>query len=164
MNLTNYKRWIKASLLKTIEESQLNRLGSEPIKLFVEGDDRGTNKLPEHYEFRVDGPYSHPCGTAGEYRFYIEVNILVHSTRNEANSYRFENLQGLASEILNRDWCIYKVGNVGKNEEDDESLVGVMQMIPAEQIKLSDFGQIDDNTEVYQASVEAHYEMYIRSP
>jgi hypothetical protein len=162
MNLINLKRWIKASIVKAIEDQKLNYLNFQPIEIFVEGDDRLTNKETEYLEFRLDGPYSKPI-TKGEYHHYIELNILVQGTRNESNSYRFDNLQGLASQILNRDWCIFKIGNVGKNPEDDESLLGVMQMLPSDNIKLSDFGRIDDNVETYAASVEAHYEMYTRS-
>lgn len=165
MNLINLRRWVKASILRTIETEKLTTLGPnvDPIPLFVEGDDRKTNKEKQHFELRMDGPYSKPHGSAGEYRHYIELNILISSTRNEGNAYQMDNLESLAAQILNRDWCIYRIGNVGKDPADDESLVGVMQLMPAEQIKLSDFGMIDNSTEVYQGVSEAHYEMYTRS-
>lgn len=154
MNLTNLNRWIKASYVQVIRK-QL-----KGAKLFVEGEDRLTNKEADHYELRIDGPYTKPCGTKGEYKAYIEVNLLVTMTRNEQNRYAFDNLKGQMANVLNQDFCILKTGNVGIAEEDDESLVGVMQLLPVEQIKTSDFGMIDTNTEVYQAVVEAHYEMY----
>jgi hypothetical protein len=162
MNLINMKRWIKASILKEVGSKNLNYLGSAPVEFYVEGDDRKTNKLVEHLEFRLDGPNCQPHGANSCFRFYIEVNILIHATRNEANIYRFDNLQSLASQILNRDWCIYRIGNINRNPEDDSSLVGVMQLMPSEQIKISDFGMIDESVETYEASVEAHYEMYTR--
>jgi hypothetical protein len=63
--------------------------------------------------------------------------------------------------MLNRDICIYKIGNVGQNDVDNGSYVGVMQLIPSDAIKTSDFGKIDDSVEVYQSVSEAHYEMYL---
>jgi len=156
MNLTNVKRWIKASMLREIKKN------TGGVHLFVEGDTRDTNKHPQHFEFRLDGPYCKPCGTKGEFRLKVEANILVNSTRNEANLYDRENLQGIASQLLNRDFCIYRTGNVLKVPDvDNETLFGTMQLMPMDEIKISDFGQIDDNVEVYQAVVEAHYEMYV---
>jgi hypothetical protein len=155
MNLTNWSRWIAASF---IEELKKRLLGGHT---FIEGRDRDTSKHPNHYEVRIDGPYSKPCGTRGEFRFFIEVSILINSTRDEKNNYLHANMKGIASEALNKDFCIYKIGNVGKEDADDESLAGVMKLIPTEQIKSNEFGMIDSNTEVFQATVEAHYEMYV---
>lgn len=154
MNLINLNRWIKASYVQVIRK----QLAGAP--LFVEGEDRLTSKEPAHYELRIDGPYTKPCGGRGEFKAYVEVNLLVTATRDEKNRYAFDNLKGQMANVLNQDFCIIRTGNVGIAEEDDESLVGVMQLLPVEQIKTSDFGMIDTNTEVYQAVVEAHYEMY----
>ena len=62
--------------------------------------------------------------------------------------------------ILNRDFCIYKIGNEARLPAiDDGTLFDVFRLLPSDQIKVSDFGQIDPNTQVSQCSVEAHYEM-----
>lgn len=158
MNSTkkHLKRWIKASFIQA-----LKKLAEQGADFFVEGDDRpkpGAKRL----ELRVDGPYDRPCGTRGEYCAYIEVNLLCNVTRDESNVYARENLEGLMAFMLNQDFCIYRIGNVGSNEADDSSLVGVMQLIPHDAIKTSDFGLVDSNTEVYQAGTEAHYEMYYK--
>jgi hypothetical protein len=154
LSLTNIKRWIKASY---VEELRKRLIGA---KIFVEGGDRLTSIEDKFYEIRIDGPYNTPCGTKGEFCSYIEVNLLANSTRNESDGYERESLEGIMAEALNKDFCIYKIGNVGKNDADDESLVGVMQLIPSDSIKISDFGQIDPNVQVYQSVAEAHYEMY----
>lgn len=154
MSLTNLNRWIKASYIMELRKRLTN------ADVFVEGQDRATSKRDSHFEVRIDGPYTDPCGGRGEYRSYVEVNILVSATRDEQDIYRVDNLKGVAAEALNKDFCIYKVGNVGKNADDDESLVGIMKLLPLDRIKVSDFGMIDSNTEVYQAVAEAHYEMY----
>lgn len=159
MNLTNWSRWIKATLIQDIQK-RLN--GGH---LFVEGRDRDTSKHPNHYELRIDGPYQHPCGTRGEFRFFVEVSILINSTRDESNAFLHDNMKGVASEALNTDFCIRKTGNVGREGSvDDDSVAGVMKLIPAEQIKSNEFGMIDSNTEVFQATVEAHYEMFVSNP
>lgn len=148
------KRWIKASFIK-----EFRKHIEQGADFFVEGADR-PKAGPKRIELRVDGPYDRPCGTRGEFCAYIEVNLLANVTRDESNIYARENLEGLMAFMLSRDVCIYRIGNVGKVEEDDESLVGVMQLIPHDAIKTSDFGLVDSNTEVYQAGSEAHYEMY----
>lgn len=157
MNSTskNLKRWIKASF-----KQEFKKYLEQGFDLFVEGDDRLTSKVTKHIELRVDGPYITPCGSRGEFKAYIEVNLLGNSTRDESNIYDREDLQGLITFILNRDVCIYKTGNVGRNSDDDETLFGLMKLIPHDIIKTSDFGMIDPNTEVFQCVSEAHYEMY----
>jgi len=154
MNLINLKRWIKASAIKAFKDEA----GGQ--QLFIEGEDRRTDKSASHLELRIDGPYCTPNGSKGEWRAYVEINVLVNSTRNQENIYDRENLQGISQQMLNRDICVYKIGNVGTNDADDESLFGVLQLMPGDQIKLSDFGNVDDHAELYQAVAEAHYTMY----
>lgn len=127
---------------------------------FIEGTDRQTSKVPNHFEVRIDGPYYKPYGSRGEWRAFIEVNILVNSTRDEKNFYLHDNMKGLATQVLARDFCIYQIGNVGKEDEDTQAYFGIMQLNTKDEIKVSEFGLIDTNTEVFQAVVEAHYEMY----
>lgn len=152
MNLTNVKRWIKASLVQLLQNN------SGGVTLFIEGDTR-PRPTQSHFELRVDGPYSKPLA-GGQYKFKIEVNILINMTRDESNFYAHENLQGIASQLLNQNFCVYRIGNKNKVADDDGSLFGTMLLIPMEEIRISEFGKIDPNTEVYQSVVEAHYEMY----
>lgn len=135
-------------------------MAEQSADLFIEGDDRPIPTGAKRLELRIDGPYTRPNGTRGEYCSYIEVNLLCSTTRNEKEIFDRENLQGAMAYMLARDFCIYKIGNVGTNEADDESLVGVMRLLPVDAIKTSDFGLVDSNTEVYQAVSEAHYEMH----
>lgn len=158
MNSTKFmKRWIKASFIKTLKP-----MCEQGFEMFIEGEDRLTSKVTKHIELRIDGPYTTPCGTRGEMKAFIEVNLLGMCSRDESNVFNRENLEGLLAYMLNRDICIYRTGNVGKVSEDDESLVGTMILLPADMIKTSDFGMVDTNTEVYQCVSEAHYHMYYR--
>lgn len=153
--LKHLKRWIQASYVKAIRSSM-----GEGIGLFVEGEDRSTNKFAKFAELRVDGPYIKPRGAAGEFSAYIEVNLLGDSTRSPDNIYDRQNLQGYLSWLLTRDFCIYKTGNEGSPENtDDGSYFETMLLLPHDEIKISDFGQIDPNTQVFQCAVEAHYLM-----
>lgn len=156
-SIRNIKRWVTASIIKLFKEN------TEGIHLYVEGMDQDTSKLDKHFELRIDGPYSKPQ-TKGCYRHYFEVNILINSTRAEDDFYERQTIQGIAAEMLNKDVCVYKIGHVGKDVADDESYFSVLQLIPHEQIKVSDFGRINETTEVYQAVAEAHYEMYTEEP
>lgn len=155
--IKNIKRWVAASVIKLFKD--LN----EGIHLYVEGMDQNTSNKDKHFELRIDGPYSKPQGKGG-YRHYFEINILVNSTRSEDDFYERHNLQGIAAAMLARDICVYRIGNKEKNPLDDGSMLGALQLIPVEQIKVSDFGRINETTEVYQAVAEAHYEIYTDTP
>lgn len=150
-------RWVRASYIKALKPL----LEGKP--LYVEGDQRLTNQTDQSIEIRIDGPYLTPVGTRGEYRAYIEVNLLVNSGYNQKNRYEADNLRGLLMNALNRDFCIYRTGNNIQEETDDNSLVGVMQLIPSQMIKVSNFGQINPDAKVNQSVAEAHYEMYFTS-
>lgn len=148
------QRWVKASIIKQIRDLL------KGMQTFVEGMDRQTSKVPNHFEVRLDGPYFKACGSNGEWKAFIEVNILVNTTRDEKNFYLHDNMKGTATEALSRAFCIYKTGNEGKEAGDDGTLFEVMQLDTKDEIKVADFGMIDTNIEVFQAVVEAHYEMY----
>jgi hypothetical protein len=147
-------RWIKASFIKELRP----RL-EQGFHLYIEGEDK-LGEGPNRIELRIDGPYNRQVGTRTEWCAFIEVNLLMNATRDEGNIYTRDNIKGLMAELLTRDFCIYRTGNVGRVPEDNDTLLGVMQLLPAEMIKVSDFGQIEPNAEVYQAVAEAHYEMF----
>lgn len=157
MNLTEIdpaiQRWVQASMIKQLKDLL------KGTATFYEGSDRLTSREQKFYEVRVDGPYYEPCGSRGEFKAYIEVNILISSTRDEKNLFIQANMKGIAVSALCRDFCIYRIGNIGKEDSDDESYFEMMKLITKDQIKASEFGMIDPNTEVFQAVVEAHYEM-----
>lgn len=152
--LASIKRWVVASLKQQLPK------WLQKAPLFTEGEDRSTSKNAQHYELRIDGPYTKPNGSSLDYCAYFEVNILANWTRDQSNIFSGENLQSQMQFALSRDFCITRTGNVGKDEADNESFVGVMQLLTSDQVKVSAFGMIDSNTEVYQAVAEAHYEMY----
>lgn len=152
-DIKHIKRWTVASIIKVFKQY------TEGIHLYVEGEDQNTARKDKHFELRIDGPYSKPFSN-NVYRHYFEVNILANSTRSEDDFFERQNLQGIAAFMLTRDICVYRIGNVGKNPADNGTLVGVMRLLTNEQIKTSDFGRINETTEVYQSVAEAHYEMY----
>lgn len=148
MNLTDVPIWVQASIRKTIIDRNQGR-----IKLFFEGDDRQTNKYKEFFEIRVDGPYFDLSGTKDEISIYTEVNILINSTRNEENLFGHQRLMGIATQLLNTDFCIYKIGH----KDYDSLFYCTLSLMPSEQIKNSYFGQVEQNVQVFQSTVEAHY-------
>lgn len=152
IDIRKYRRWIRASIVK-----KLKSLPTDTLPLFIEEDEKKINA--DHFELRIDGPYTNPLGTRGEYRFYIEVNFLLTTDRNEKQIYKRDDHAGIMCNFLNDNFCIYRYGTL---PEDDKSIVGVMQLISDQEIKLSDFGIIDDNVEVYQMGVEAHYQMFLQ--
>lgn len=153
--IKHLKRWTLASFILDIKPK-----AEQGFHFYAEGDQRLTNQNPQFFELRIDGPYLKPLAK-GEYKAYIEVSLLGNSTRNDKNRYQRQNLLSLLQSYLNKDFCCLRTGNENVDPViDDGSLFGVYSLIPAEQIKASDFGMIDDAANVFQCTVEAHYEMF----
>lgn len=155
MDLTDVPIWVTASIRKTIIDRCAGR-----VPLFFEGDDRKTNKEKQFIEARIDGPYIEHVGTKNEISLYSEVNLLVTMTRNESNLYEFQKLLGIATQILNTDICIYKIGHPNYNQ----LFFCTLSLMSSDKIQNSYFGQIDPNVQVFQSTTEAHYLGFPESP
>lgn len=149
MNDPKFTRWLHASIRKFVEE-RLREKRSR-IKLFNEADIRDTNKATEHFELRIDGPYRRNVGTVNDFVADVEINILINTTYFENELFRHQNNMGLASYLLDATIPISKIGD----SADDKSLIGYLTL--TESPLSSNFGQIDNNVQVQQATVEAHY-------
>ena len=142
-------RWIHASVREWIENRKRERQST--IVIYNEADIRQTNKNTEHLELRIDGPYERKEGTRNEFYADLEINILVNTTYFENELFRHQNNMGLASYLLDASIPIFKIGD----NRDDKSLVGMLNLQSSP--LTSNFGQIDNNVQVQQGSVEAHY-------
>lgn len=153
VDLTNYTRWITASIFKHIDS---NRQG---VRLYVEGEVRDTQKYPQWFEARVNGPLARPCGSMDEYIFDVDVDILCSQLFVDDSVYGLQKLLGIAQQILSKD---IEIKRYGDGPCDDNTYVGWLQL----KGKLTgphvhDFGQIEDTTRISQGTVEAGYHLYL---
>lgn len=152
----NWPRWIFASVSKHFDAEK------QGLHMFVEGEHRDTRDKLDFLEFRLDGPYITEV-SKGYFRLYIEVNILVQSTKNQTNIHRIHENVGIAAAAF---WNGIKVFKYGNGVDDDQSYLGCLQLVTdargKERIQISHFGQIEPKTRVLQATVEGHYEMFLK--
>jgi hypothetical protein len=143
-------RWTQLSVRKQFVER------TENIPVFFEETFKKTYTEPLYVELRIDGPYCTPVGTRNEYESYIEVNALLCAAFDEKDTMKLHNLAGVIQVALSKNFCVFKLG---PNEWDDKSYFEQYQLIPEDNIQLSNFGQIDPTNKIYQSTVEAHYRM-----
>lgn len=145
-------KWIPASLHKHFKTA----LEAKSLKVYMEGEERDTNKHNEWIELRCDGPYFR-ARDAGTWEARIEYNVLVSSSA-KLNIYRINEVCGFVAEAFKRHIAILRLG---KLPADDGSVFGCMRAIEGnrEWLKISHFGIIETAVAMKQSTVEAAYEM-----
>lgn len=128
--------------------------------IFQEGQFRDTNKVSEHLELRVDGPY-YQQKSPKIWRLRIEVNVLVvvniKNDKPEYSVYRINKLTGEVASILDEPFLV---------TNDAEEKVGCMRKVQSgsrDWTKTSHFGQIEEHIKISQSTVETAYEMEYRT-
>lgn len=155
----NWPRWIFASVTSHFQSS-LSSDGVDNKNIFVEGQPRAVDRDSEFYEIRVDGPFftevSHNC-----FRVDAETNVLVQTTMDDRNYHVHQTAIGLVVKAFT-DITVYKYGT---GPSDDQSVLGCLlldQNVKRRQnVKVHQLGQIDPNTKLEQASIEASYTMQL---
>lgn len=147
---SNWSRWIKASTARHFKPTD--------IPYFVEGFERTTESQSEWVEFRIDGPYVKEM-TRGSWKLNVEINLLI-SVPGGKDAYRIERIEGdVTKHFLD---CI-EVYKLGQDEADDGTLLGCFKMIQTgrDKIIVTNFGKLKPDVNLYQKSIEAHYQMFL---
>jgi len=147
----NWDRWCKISFLKHFED------GKGDTSVYAEGFTRDTDHTMDYLELRVDGPDTQEL-SKGKWRLYFEVNVLCVAKMTE-DAYRINRLTGRVSKLFTD--CIH-VRKHGIDAVDDETVIGCLRLVPLlrERVRTTHFGRIRPDTEIIQASVEGHYEIF----
>lgn len=153
VDVQNIPRWMFASVSKHFDALKQSE------HLFIEGQDRLTNKQTDWLELRMDGP-SHKEVSKGCHQFDIEVNVLVSSTMNETDYHKIFKLVGVAAAAFTNKIDILKLGN-GVSDDDTLLECARIRLENRELIQISHFGQIDTDKRLVQATVEGHYRMEV---
>ncbi len=149
----HWMRWVRASILKHFET---NRQG---VHLFIEGGDRDTSGNQNFAELRVDGPFLRE-NSKNCWDLTVEINVLIQGVLDKDDLYKIEEPIGIMCAAFHRNITVYKYG---EGNEDDQSILGCLQILvndsEGDGIMVSRFGQIEADTNIEQATVEAHYRM-----
>ena len=152
----NWPRWIFASITKHFSDVI-------SLPLFVEGMDRQTKDLKHFAEIRIDGPETNEL-SADYWRLYVEINVLIQTIMDDENLHRhWDNIGDVNMAFWN---CISVYKHADKDGQNgDGSKLGCFKLVTdrydRENIDTSNFGQIDKSVKLQQATVEAHYEMFL---
>lgn len=154
IDLTNIPRWITLSIQKYVNDSR------HDIPMYVEGQQRSTNEQASYIELRIDGPTSCIIGSAIDYKFSVGVNVLVSITYDEKDTLKIQNICGIIAQVLQQDICVFKYGPTA--DLDNKDYVGTLQSSKEDKdVAINYFGQLEPTSLKYDATVEAHYEMYL---
>jgi len=152
----NWPRWIFASMTEYFSDA-IN------IPVFIEGMDRETKDLKDFAEIRVDGPWMNEL-SVDVWKFRIEINILIQSVMGDKNLHRFYDDIGDVNFAFTNCISVYKHPDIN-GQNGDGSFLGCFKLAidryDRENIKTSNYGQIDKNVKLQQATIEAHYEMFL---
>ena len=123
--------------------------------------DRQTKDLEEFAEIRIDGPKINQL-SKDYWRLYIEINILIQTVMDDDDLHRLYRNIGDVNMAFQNCISVYKYGT---GDDDDDSQLGCFKLVTdrfdRENIVTSNFGQIDKSVRLQQATVEAHYEMFL---
>lgn len=139
-------RWIYASVKEHIKKNY-----SGPT-LFVEGEDHKNTEIPNYVELRLDGPVLTKIGAQYEYKATIEVNMLATIKSNIAYVHEIQDAMGECLQALPE--CIKIIRTGSERPQDDGTFVDYIQ---ASRVDISNFGQVDPNMKIQQASIETTY-------
>jgi hypothetical protein len=150
----SWNKWIVASIVKHFKAV----LDAASIDNFIEGMSNRDLTKSEYVEIRVDGPYADER-SKNDFILRVEVNLLVQTIVNPAkNLYRHAELQGICMGAFIT-IPVYKLGN---EVEDDKTQFGCLQLNtdePRDHVMAHNFGQVETDVKLQQASVEGHYKI-----
>lgn len=152
----NWPKWLKASIYKHFDA----RKGS--YNLSFEGQlPKATNDLASWVELRVDGPYCREL-SKDYWELYVEINTLISAQQSPDNLYAFDEMIGYFLAAFTSSIDIFKYGS---GVDDNSAQLGCLSMLigTRQQLQVSQFGQIEPDSHLQQAVVEAHYQMYLET-
>jgi hypothetical protein len=156
----NWARWVFA----TMSGDFVNAMAADTdvdFELFIEGTHKGLPTETELLEFRMDGPQTRQP-SRGCFVLEFEINILVRSYMDDVDFHKMRRSCGKVATFLQKNHCIYRYGD--GPDDDDESLLGTLQLKNRrsdEHVRINNFGQIDANVRIEEATVEALFEIHL---
>lgn len=147
----NWARWTYSSF------AQYFTTAIAPFPLFIEGQDRRTNDKTDYAELRIDGPFMKEC-SKGYWELVIEISILVVGYINETDLWKQSRNCGLVSSTFQA----VSMKNFGN--ADPPMDIGCYEIFTdgRDRILISNFGQINADSQMLQSTVDAKYRMTLQ--
>jgi len=146
-------KWCFASIAKHFIDLR------QSLPMFVEGQHRDTNKYTDYSEVRIDGPY---CVESSRDYWTIDVviNILVGSTINDRDAYRYLKNSGIVLEAFTPNIKVFKLGT---EVEDDGTLLGCLYLkgTGRDSIIVTHSGLNKETKGIRYSEVEGSYQMVL---
>jgi hypothetical protein len=136
-------RWIYASMTQHFDDNR------STLKLVLEENPRPDNS----FEIRMDGPDF--IQLSGDYyNVDVDINVLVQTLRTDQDFHAIHRNVGIIVEAFTNTINIYKYGL--ETGDDDTSWACATRQ---SKVLVTHFGQVDKETHLYQATVEAIYQI-----
>lgn len=149
---------LDSGLISAVADGAVVTIWTSNIGIFIEGTSSRDLEESEYVEIRVDGPYSDER-TKNDYKLTLEVNLLIQTIINPAvNIYRHAEIQGACMGAMSV-IPVYKLGN---EVADDLTQIGCLELNtdePRDHVMSHNFGQIETDIKLQQATVEGHYKI-----
>lgn len=149
---TNWPRWIFASIGKHFE-SQVSG-----IPMMMEGEHRDDQSAKDSMEIRMDGPSINEINK-NIWKITLDINVLINSAMDDINFFRLHVNVGKVSAAF----ITIQVLKYG----DGEALLGCLELRQSsgnrEILKVNHFGQVAPDIKLLKATVEGHYEMFLKT-
>lgn len=157
---SNWSRWTKASFAKHFDALR------QTLPLYVDGTDRNTADLVDFAEFRIDGPRIKQVSRK-LYTLEVTVNVLVQSTMDDNDAFKIERSIGIMTAAFTPTVLGFRYGN---GPDDDQTQYACFQILTGDgqilgfDVRINQFGIIDEAVRKQQATIEGRYRADIREP
>ncbi len=147
----NWDRWICASIYKHFDILK-------SIPMFVEGDERSTDKEPKYFELRVDGPIAKEI-SKDYWKLTIDIGTLICSIIDKRHLLTQRTEAGRIAKIMTECIPIYKYG---EETGDDKTFVFSIKRQDSgrrDGIESKHIGQVEPSIRLNRSIVEAKYKV-----
>lgn len=154
----HWPQWILASVVNHFK----TRLTDSGLTLFREGEAE-YRSIQNRAELRLDGPQI-TLLSKDFWRLYIEANFLVSTPIGKDIHLQYKNT-GLLAAAFTRNISVLRYGDPAEDVIHDESFYGCLVLLQDmrgnQHIEINHFGKIDPAVDLFQSTVEGHFEMFI---
>lgn len=146
----NWTRWIHVSIHKHFSDA----MAGEGIPLYIVAQPRGTRDEKTHVELRIAGPEFIQQSQI-EVDVTLGVNLLISVHLNDENAHQYLNVEGQVAYHCTS-LQVYRYGDPA-NPDNDGTLLGCLDLVGS--IDTIQIGQVDKDTNLVQAMIQAEYRM-----
>lgn len=155
MNINpNWARWVKSSAVKWFAD----RVASNTLGFFMEGQDRRTMENRTYVEFRADGPNIKEV-SKDYWHLDLVINILVVTIRNNADLYEHDRNVGLVAQTFTSGIPVWCYGDTTADNPAVQLGCLLLQADQRDRVVISNYGQVKNDSRMIQSTVEGHYRL-----